>query len=61
MQQTHINIIRNIIDFVEELTILETFCNLFNAINQVDARNKLTSMVFVNDDVHKKIKVLCLE
>lgn len=42
----------------EDLTILETFCNSFNTMNQGDARNKLASMLFTNDDVHKKIKVL---
>lgn len=42
----------------EEKTILETFCESLDNFNQGEARNKLASMLFTNDDVYKKIKVL---
>lgn len=42
----------------EEKTILETFIHSFDSMNQGEARNKLASMLFTNDDVYKKIKVL---
>lgn len=42
----------------EEKTILETFIQSFDSMNQGEARNKLASMLFTSDDVYKKIKVL---
>jgi len=42
----------------EEKTILETFIQSFDNMNQGEARNKLASMLFTSDDVYKKIKVL---
>lgn len=42
----------------EDKTILETFIQSFDNINQGEARNKLASMLFTSDDVYKKIKVL---
>lgn len=42
----------------EEKTILETFIQSFDSMNQGEARNKLASMLFASDDVYKKIKVL---
>lgn len=42
----------------KEKTILETFIQSFDSMNQGEARNKLASMLFTSDDVYKKIKVL---
>lgn len=42
----------------EEKTILETFIQSFDNMNQGEARNKLASMLVTSDDVYKKIKVL---
>lgn len=42
----------------EEKTILETFIQSFDNMNQGEARNKLASMLFTSDDVYKKLKVL---
>lgn len=40
----------------EEKTILETFIQSFDSMNQGEARNKLASMLFTSDDVYKKNK-----
>lgn len=42
----------------ESLTILEEFMSKFNGMSQGDARNKLASMLFTNEDVYKKLSVL---